>query len=85
MFVREELIQNNLIQRIYDDLDDCIILQLNGQRFINQNDIVLVFAYIAPERSSFRIAPTDNGIEILADKLLSIVSDYPNVDLVISR
>ena len=27
---------------------------------------------------------TDNGIEILANKILSIVSDYPNVDLLLA-
>ena len=54
---------------------------MDRQKFENQNDIVLVFTYISPERSSFYTNPTDNGIELLADKLVSISAEYPNADL----
>ena len=81
VLIKETLIQTSFIKRIFDDFNECIVLLLDGQKFVNQNDIIIVFAYVAPERSTFYADPAINGIELLADKILSIISEYPNADL----
>ena len=84
VLIKETLIQNNFIKRIFDDFNECIVLLLDGQKFVNQNDIIIVFAYVAPERSTFYADPATNGIELFADKILSIISEYPNADLLLA-
>ena len=84
VLIKETLIQTNFIKRIFDDFNECIVLLLDGQKFVNQNDIIIVFAYVAPERSTFYTDPATNGIELLADKILSIISEYPNADLLLA-
>lgn len=84
VLIKEVFIQNNFIQRIFADLSECIVLLLDGQNFVTQNDIILIFTYIAPERSSFYDDPTTNGIELLAEKFLLILSEYPNADLLLA-
>ena len=82
--MKDTLIQNNFIKRIFDDFNECIVLLLDGQTFVNQNDIIIVFTYVAPERSTFYADPATNGLELLADKILSIISEYPAADLLLA-
>lgn len=84
VLIKQILIQNNFIRRIFADLNECVVLLLDGQNCVNQNDIIIIFTYIAPEKSSFYVDPTTNGIELLADKILLILSEYPNADLLIA-
>ena len=65
-------------------MKECIVLLLNGQNFVNQKDIIIVFTYVAPEKSTFYDDPETNGIELLADKILSIMSEFPNADLLLA-
>lgn len=81
VLIKEILTQNNFIRRIFADLNECVVLLVDGQNCVNQNDIILIFTYIAPERSSFYVDSTTNGIELLADKILLILSEYPNTEL----
>ena len=82
--IKETLIANNFITRIYDDFQECIVLLLDGHKFVNQNDIIIVFTYVAPEKSTFYADPSINGIELLADKILSIMAEYPNAELLLA-
>ena len=42
------------------------------------------FAYVAPEKSTPYFNPTENGVEILVEKITSVTSDYPNSDILIA-
>ena len=84
VLIKEYLIQNNIVRRIFDNLDECIVLLLNGKKFENQNDIILIFTYISPEGSSFYTNPNDNGIELLANKLVMISSEYQDADFLLA-
>ena len=45
VLIKEIFIQNNFIRRINVDLNEYIVLLLDGQNVINQNDIILIFTY----------------------------------------
>ena len=48
------------------------------------NDILLIFTYIAPERSPIYTPENDDGIVLLNEKLLEIRSVYPNADMIVA-
>ena len=48
------------------------------------NDIVMVFTYIAPERSPIYSFENDNGITLLNEKIFDIKSLYPNAKIIIA-
>ena len=43
-------------------MSESVVLFFNGQYFENINDIILIFTYIAPERSPIYTPENDNGI-----------------------
>ena len=45
---------------------------------------MLIFTYIAPERSPIYTPENDDGISLLNEKLLEIKSVYPNADIIIA-
>ena len=53
-------------------------------KFVNQNDIIIVFTYVAPEKSTCYAYTSINGIELLADKILSIMAEYPIAELLLA-
>lgn len=59
-------------------MTECIVLLLSGDFNEEINDIVLIFAYVAPERSPIYLPANDNGIVILNEKLIRIKSLYPD-------
>ena len=81
VLIKDTLAASNYITCIYEDMKEYIVLLLNGQNVVNQKDIIIVFTYVAPEKSTFYDDPETNGIELLADKLLSTMSESPNADL----
>ena len=62
----------------------CVVLLLNGQFFDNVIDIVIIFTYIAPERSPIYSFENDNGITLLNEKIFDIKSLYPNAEIIIA-
>ena len=84
VFVKDWLVNNNIVKRIFHEMSECVVLLLKGQYFENINDIVLVFTYIAPERSPIYSPENDNGIMILNEKIFDIKSNYPNADIIIA-
>ena len=61
VFVKQELIRDGIVKRIFENFTECIILIINGQHFHSINDIILVFAYISPEYSPiYEQTDTDN-------------------------
>ena len=57
---------------------------MDGHKFVNHNDIIIVFTYVAPEKSTFYADPSINGIDFLADKILSIMAESPNAELLLA-
>ena len=77
MFVKDYLVVGNIIKRVFDKLTECVMLLLNSEFYESINDIVLIFTYLAPERSPIYTPENDDGIILLNEKLLEIRSVYP--------
>ena len=72
-----------MLKRIFSHFDECVILLLSGTNFVNTNDVIMVFAYVAPERSPIYSSASVDGIEILGEKIAEITSQYPSTDLLV--
>ena len=81
VFVKEWLVNNNIVKHIFIEMSECVVLLLQGKYFENVNDIVLIFTYIAPERSPIYAFENDNGIILLNEKIFDIKSLYPNAEI----
>ena len=84
MFIKDYLVDGNTIKRVFDNLTECVVLLLNSKFYESINDIVLIFTYIAPERSPIYTPENDDGIILLNEKLLKIRSGYPKADIEIA-
>ena len=58
-----------------------VLLQLNGYGFNRARDIILLFAYVAPEGLPICTETEGDWIEILSNKLNDIIVAYPNAEL----
>ena len=84
VFVKDYLEDGSIIKRVFDNLTECVVLFLSSEFYESINDIVLIFTYIAPERSPIYTPENDDGIILLNEKLLEIRSVYPKADIVIA-
>ena len=55
VFVKDVLVNNNIIRRIFTDMSECVVLLIEACRIFNDgiHNIVLIFIYFAPEKSPF--------------------------------
>ena len=84
VFVKESLVSENIVKRICTDLKECVVLLLDGAKFVNQCDIIFFFTYVAPQYSSYVSNPAENGIDILSEKLLRVTAEFENADSVLA-
>ena len=84
VFVKDLLVNKNIIKRICDEMTECIVLLLNGDFFDVINVIILIFTYVAPERSPIYSPENNDGIVILNEKLTNIKSTYPNAEIILA-
>ena len=78
-FVKESLSNTNYIHRIYNEWSDCVILFVNRILMGLEKDLILLFTYVSPERSVIYQTGNGNGIDILNNKIMAILSDFPDV------
>ena len=82
VFVNKQLIECNIIKRIFHNFEECVVLYLDLKGLnIDRDDIVFVFVYISPEYSPIYHDRNENGIEVLSDQLSVIVSEFPEAKL----
>ena len=62
MFVKDYLVDGNIIKHVFDNLSECVVLFLNSEFYEFVNDIVLIFTCIASERSPIYTPENDDGI-----------------------
>ena len=62
VFVKDYLVDGNIIKHVFDNLTECVVLFLNSEFYESINDIVLIFTCIAPERSPIYTPDNDDGI-----------------------
>ena len=85
MFVKCALVDTGYVARDFLHFKDCAILIIKCDLFNLPNDIAMTFPYVSPEGSSiYDGTDSNNGIEILEDKMLENVMKYPNANLFIA-
>ena len=75
------LVKDGMVKRIFSHISENVILLLDGSFFRNVNDIVLIFAYVSPDKSPIYTDENDNGIEILSTNIEQIVTEYRDAEL----
>ena len=81
--VKQELVRDVIVQRIFENISDCFILILNGQHFQCVNDIILVFTYPRNTRPVYDLN-NDNGIELLSYNLEQVITHFPEAQLLLA-
>lgn len=81
VFVRDHLVKDGMAKWIFSHVSENVILLLDGSFFRNVNDIILIFAYVSPDKSPIYTDENDNGIEILSTNIEQIVTEYPDAEL----
>ena len=81
VFVKHELVHNGTIRRIFKQFSECVVLLIDGSKYIGLNDIILIFAYVSPEYPPVYEGHNPNGIELLSDKLLDITNSFPDAEI----
>ena len=85
VFVKYNLIEGGLVERVFSELEDCVVLLIKGIYLNYDKDIILCFLYLSPEGSPIYTEETGlNGIDILDNKLLQIVQKYPDASLMLA-
>ena len=84
VYVKDFLIKDNLVKRIFDNFTECVVLLFNCSLFQHVNDVVFIFSYVSPENSPIYDENDNNGIDILNININNIIAEYPNTDLFLS-
>lgn len=83
VFVKDWVMQTAGVTRIFQHFDECIVLLFNGNTFRRNEDIIMVFAYVAPENSPI-YTDENNGLILLNEKISEILSQYPTAELLVA-
>ena len=69
----------NLVQCIFPEFNDCIVLHFKSSRFLNTQDTIMYFAYVSPQGSTIYITLNENiGIVLLESNISDIKFYYPD-------
>ena len=83
VFVKDWLVRSTGVTRIFSHFNECVVLLFNANTFHRNEDLIMFFTYVAPEKSPI-YTDEENGIEILNDKISEIVSQYPEAELFVA-
>ena len=83
MFVKDWVMQTKSIKRIFAKFNECVVLMLDAAVIDRKDDLILIFTYIAPKNSPI-YTDEDNGVILLNEKILEIVSEHPRAELFVA-
>ena len=81
VFVKDVLVNNNTIRRIFTNMSECAIFIIDSIYNDGIHDIVPIVTYVAPERSPFYSSENDDEIVIVNENIFSINSVYPDAEI----
>ena len=85
VFIRNCLVKDKLISRIFTNFNDSIVLLFKLSTISNENDLIMYFTYVSPEGSSiYHSSNEKNGINIMRSNLEQIIMDYPNASCLLA-
>ena len=76
--------EKKFIKRIYEIFSESVILLLDNGFHTGNKSIILNFTYVSPKGSSLYDMQTQNGIELMQDKITAIASDLPDTSFIIA-
>ena len=83
VFVRDLLVENNIVSRIYNAFEDCIVLYFRTTLCGLRKDCILLFVYISPENSPIYHSLNLDGIERLAGYIETVLTTHKNHHLLL--
>ena len=80
LFIKNEMVKKKgLVQQIYKNVQDGIVILLNITTSIGINEVILYFVYVSPEGSPiYENIEGKDGIKIIQNNFIQIKHDYPN-------
>ena len=82
--MKYNLIENGTVKRIFHDLEECVVLYLDGKSLGIQREIIC-FLYISPAGSTVYNGETGyNGVEVFESKLCEIVQKYTEAYIILA-
>ena len=68
-------------------MSECVVLLIDTCSIFNDgiHDMVLIFTYVAPEKSPIYSPENDEWIAILNEKIFTIKSVYPEADIFLAE
>ena len=77
VFMKNDLVSNGMIKRLYFDYADSVVLHINTRLYYQM--ILSYITYVSPKGSSiYRANDETNGISLLENNIARILSDFPN-------
>lgn len=83
VFVKDWVMQTSGVKRIFQHFSECIVLLFDRNTFCKNEDIIMVFTYVAPENSPI-YTDENNGLVLLNEKISEILSRYPTAELFVA-
>ena len=84
VFVKYWIIQSGSgVQRIFNHFSECVVLLFKAGSFNRNQDLIMLFTYVAPENSSI-YTEEDDGLILLHEKLSEILIHYPTAELFVA-
>ena len=85
VFVKYNLIEKGLVKRILNNMEECVVLSLDGNLLGTQKEPIICFLYISPEGSTIYSEETGYiGIEVFESKLNQIAQRYPDANILLA-
>ena len=73
------ILKANLIERIFPDLGDCVVLHFKSSFFLDIQDTVMYFAYVSPQGVTiYNNSNEKNDIVLLESNIADVKFRYPD-------
>ena len=73
---RKSFISSNHFVRLYDNFDDCVVVLVSMEWTEFKEDVIITCVYVTPKRSPIFETLNTDGIQILNERLMLIMSDF---------
>lgn len=79
VYIKDSICNLKIVQRLYEHLNDSVVILLNLSGVYDMPDVIMYFTYISPEGSSiYKKRDETNGISVMQENYNQIMNDYPN-------
>ena len=83
VFVKDGVMQTSGVKHIFHNFHACVVLLFYDNIFRRNDDIIMIFAYVAPENSQTYM-DENYGLTLLKEKNREILSQYRTAELFVA-